>query len=220
MQGGSRLLRDFIRKNRQIYLFALFPLIWLAYFLSASRQCERMLMHCPLDGLIPFLPVFIIPYVLWYLYVPTALLLNCFSDPAYFKRQCVCFFGGAGVCLLVIMLFPTAVDFRPEINGGGIFSRMCGIIFSMDDAVCVFPSLHCYEALCAHLTAFASPGMRGKRRLRAASAVLVVLICLSTVFIKQHSVIDLAAGCAAAVIAALPLLLAKKKRGHHDNKTV
>ena len=102
----------------------------------------------------------------------------------------------------------------------GIFSRMCGIIFSMDDAVCVFPSLHCYEALCAHLTAFASPGMRGKRRLRAASAVLVVLICLSTVFIKQHSVIDLAAGCAAAVIAALPLLLAKKKRGHHDNKTV
>ena len=90
----------------------------------------------------------------------------------------------------------------------------------MYDAVCVFPSLHCYEALCAHLTAFASPGMRGKRRLRAASAVLVVLICLSTVFIKQHSVIDLAAGCAAAVIAALPLLLAKKKRGHHDNKTV
>ena len=163
------MLRDFIRKNRQIYLFALFPLIWLADFLSASRQCERMLMHCPLDDLIPFLPVFIIPYVLWYLYVPTALLLNCFSDPAYFKRQCACFFGGAGVCLLVIMLFPTAVDFRPEINGGGIFSRMCGIIFSMDDAVCVFPSLHCYEALCAHLTAFASPGMRGKRRLRAAS---------------------------------------------------
>lgn len=75
------MLRDFIRKNRQIYLFALFPLIWLAYFLPASRQCERTLMHCALDDLIPFLPVFIIPYVLWYLYVPTALLLNCFSDP-------------------------------------------------------------------------------------------------------------------------------------------
>ena len=128
MQGGSRLLRDFIRKNRQIYLFALFPLIWLAYFLSASRQCERMLMHCPLDGLIPFLPVFIIPYVLWYLYVPTALLLNCFSDPAYFKRQCVCFFGGAGVCLLVIMLFPTAVDFRPEITEAA-FSAVCAALY-------------------------------------------------------------------------------------------
>lgn len=55
---------------------------------------------------------------------------------------------------------------------------------------------------------------------RVASAAMAILICLSTVFIKQHSALDLAAGCAAALIAALPVMVLNRRRPKNDNKTV
>ena len=52
-----------------------------------------------------------------------------------------------------------------------------------------------------HLATFRVPPLRVRKRLRLASAVLVILICLSTLLIKQHSAADLIAGCALAVAA-------------------
>ena len=51
--------------------------------------------------------------------------------------------------------------------------------------------------------------------MRAASAVIAVLICLSTLFVKQHSVLDLVSGCllAGLVYAAVVYLKNRKMRG-------
>ena len=164
-----------------------------------------MMMHCALDDAIPFVPAFIIPYLMWYAYVPIMLAAVCFLDKKYFPRQCAAFFGGAWACIAVLIAFPTAVDFRPDAAGDGAF---------------LFPSLHCYEALCVHLTAFSCPRLKKMTAFRVASAAMTILICLSTVFIKQHSALDLAAGCAAALIAALPVMVLNRRRPKNDNKTV
>ena len=98
---------------------------------------------------------------------------------------------------------------------------LCRLIYANDAPVNVFPSLHCYEALVMHLATFRMPPLRARKRLRLASAVLVILICLSTLLVKQHSVADLIAGCTLAVVMYLLTACIFDKRGaRHDHTTV
>ena len=105
------------------------------------------------------------------------------------------------LCYVLFVLFPTTVDFRPADPGSGFFAFLCRIIYSADNPVNVFPSLHCYEAVVAHLTTFTRGPLRHNLPLRISSALLTVLICLSTVFVKQHSVLDMAAGTLLALLS-------------------
>ena len=85
----------------------------------------------------------------------------------------------------------------------------------------MFPSLHCYEALVLHLVTFRTPPLRAHKTLRLVSFVLVLLICLSTLLVKQHSAADLIAGCTLAVaVYSLTTYLFSKRRSHHDHTTV
>ena len=69
------------------------------------------------------------------------------------------------------------------------------MIYAADKPTNVCPSLHCYEALTIHIGMVQS-GLfkKGKRLFQTVSVLTLALICLSTVFIKQHSVVDVAAG--------------------------
>lgn len=221
MKKKIKMIRAFLRENKQICYFALFLTVWLGYFISSWHgESGRTLVHCALDDMIPFVPAFIIPYFAWYAYVPLMLAAVCFGDKKNFPLQCASFFGGAWVCIAVLVAFPTAVDFRPTAEGRGVLLWLCRFIYTADRPVNVFPSLHCYEALSVHLTTFSCTRFRGKTAWRVASAVLVVLICLSTVFVKQHSVIDIVGGCAAALISSLPMMVINARRRKNDNKTV
>ena len=85
----------------------------------------------------------------------------------------------------------------------------------------VFPSLHCFEAIAVHLAAFASGYGKSHRAFQVGSAIFVILICLSNVFIKQHSVLDVLGGAAVAcTMHALAGVILKKRRGSHDHPTL
>ena len=92
---------------------------------------------------------------------------------------------------------------------------LCRLIYANDQPYNVLPSLHCYEATAIHLASFGGAAGRRYTGLRAASAVIAVLICLSTLFVKQHSVLDLLSGCllAGLVYAAVVFLRNRKMRG-------
>lgn len=181
----------------------LFGLCAGSYFLLQFLPLEHHTVECALDRRIPFVPVFVVPYILWYVYVPLPLLYMSLTDKRRFARQAAALFPGILLCLGIFILWPSRVDLRPELSGeGGLFTALCRIIYAHDKPLNVFPSMHCFEALTVHLTTFS--GGLGKRHpaLRAGSGVLAALICLSTVFIKQHSVLDGLAGCALAVVCS------------------
>ena len=127
----------------------------------------------------------------------------------------------AFLCVAVFVLYPTRIDFRPAADGTGVFLALCRLIYAHDAPVNVFPSLHCYEALVLHLVTFRTPPLCARKALRLVSFVLVLLICLSTLFVKQHSAADLIAGCTLAVaVYSLTTYLFSKRRSHHDHTTV
>lgn len=212
----KREMKIRVKESKHVILFSLFILMEVLYFLTQFRDVEYNIIHLAIDDAIPFLPIFVIPYVIWYAYVPAGMLYNCFTDKREFCKQILTVVAGMAISIITFCLYPTAVDFRPTAEGDGLLLWTCRLLFSSDKPINVLPSMHCYEAVIIHLTAFRNENLRKNIPLRVGSAVLSVLICLSTVFIKQHSVADLVSGVTLAyilyfIVYILPDLIKKKR---------
>ncbi|MBP5303919.1 MAG: phosphatase PAP2 family protein [Clostridia bacterium] len=213
-------MKQLLKTHKSFLLFLLYIPVPLVYFLSQFFLQNHHIIHVAWDDSIPFLPVFIIPYCIWYLYVPMLMLWVYLKGQKDFPWLMITFFAGVYACLGIVLLFPSTITIRPEATGGGFFTAWCHWIFSMDHPVNVFPSMHCFEALAIHLLTFTFGPMKEKTTYRIVSAITVVLICLSTVFVKQHSVID---GIVAVVFAYMVVGISyaiRKRRSEHDNQTL
>ena len=171
----------------------------LAYFLLGHFRTPIYDVHCKIDDLIPFNKYFVIPYCLWYLYVGGTLLFLMLRSKKEFLQLTAFLFGGTTICILIFLFFPSSVSFRPEVTGNDIFSRVIAFLFTMDNPTNVCPSIHVYASLVAHIAIvksqvlFPKAAPAAKKTLHGLSLIFALLVCLSTVFLKQHSVIDTAA---------------------------
>lgn len=214
-------MRPWFQKYKHALFFLLFFVLSAFYFVSQHLGLRYHVVHFPLDDRLPFWPAFIVFYVLWYFYVPGCMLWACLCSKRVFFRQVAAVFSGAFLCAAIFVIYPTCIDFRPSADGNGFFLALCRLVYSKDAPVNVFPSLHCYEALAVHLATFRNPPLCKRKRLRMASCALVVLICLSTLLVKQHSVADLAAGCAlAGLMYSLTTCIFNRRSSDHDHTTV
>ena len=91
----------FLKRHKELLWFGLFAVVSAAYFSLQFLGLRHHLIHTPVDDVIPFVPAFIIPYVLWYFYVPGMMLFMCFKDREVFMRQVATLFTGAFICIAV-----------------------------------------------------------------------------------------------------------------------
>lgn len=160
MNFVKKFFRILWRDHRDGLWFLFFPVFGIYYFFIQHIGLEYRVIHVSLDDKIPFVPAFVIPYILWYLYIPATLCYVWLKDKRGFRKQLWCLYPGMILCYVLFVLFPTTVDFRPADPGSGFFAFLCRIIYSADNPVNVFPSLHCYEAVVAHLTTFTRGPLR------------------------------------------------------------
>ncbi|MBI4182156.1 MAG: phosphatase PAP2 family protein [Candidatus Aenigmarchaeota archaeon] len=143
------------------------------------------------DSLVPFLPIFVIPYAL---YVPLVLLpfLLLWKDDSY-PRMAAGMILCLGISLLVYLVFQTSV-LRPEVEVTDLWTWAVSLFYAGDRPLNVYPSLHVSMSLLATL-------FIAERRPRAGMllAPLTALVALSTVFIRQHAIVDVAGGIALAL---------------------
>ena len=211
LEDVLKKLIDLIKKNPQVYWFFGFLFVGSFYFLTQYLPVERHVIHLAIDDSIPFLPIFILPYYLWYIYVPLPMIFLCFKDRAAFRRGCITLFGGMFLSCIFFLIYPTSIDFRANAEGEGILLWLTRFIYSHDAPANVLPSLHCLEATAAHLAVFVGcPFYRRKIGWHIASLVGLILICLSTIFVKQHSAIDLVTGVLVPVVIFLAVMLAER----------
>lgn len=161
----------------------------------------------PLDEKIPLLTPFVIFYVL--AYVQWA--LNYILIGRDSKKMCYQFVFGdilsKVICLFFFILIPTTL-IRPEITGTDIFSQLVRFIYSVDAPVNLFPSIHCLESWCCIRAAFKMDLKTEKRTkyYRIATIIISLGVFASTLFIKQHVIVDIFGGIAAFEIG---MILAK-----------
>lgn len=168
---------------------------WVVYFLLYVIT-ERLIpvencyvVHSRLDDLIPFCEWFVIPYVGWYLLVAGSLLYFARYHVDSFKRLQVLIIITQAVAMTVYILFPNMQDLRPAVfPRENLLTDLVALLYTADTNTNVFPSLHV-----AYSIVIASVWLKEKEaswKTKTFVTVFVVLVCLSTAFIKQHSVLD------------------------------
>ena len=99
---------------------------------------------------------------------------------------------GFGAALVFCLLVPNGQDLRPEnFARDNVFTRLVGLMYRMDTNTNVFPSMHVIGSVAAAVAVCKSSGLR---RLRLPWIIIAAAVSISTVFIKQHSVLDIFGG--------------------------
>lgn len=144
-----------------------------------------------LDDVIPFCEVFVIPYFLWFAYVSAAVLYCFFKNKQEYIKTCVFLFTGMTVFLVVSTLWPNGHHLRPHgMPRDNIFTALVTHLYSIDTPTNLWPSIHVYNSIGAHLAVLHDQKLAENKAIRFGSLIVCVSIILSTVFIKQHSVFD------------------------------
>ncbi|MDP4095077.1 MAG: phosphatidic acid phosphatase [Bacillota bacterium] len=197
---------EFFKKYNHMFYAVAGWLIFIALFFSLKHLIKpRFFIHSKLDDQIPFVKEFFIVYCTWYLYLFVSLLYFGLRSKTDFTKLQAYLFTGMGICLLVFIVYPNAIDFRPVVQQTDLLSRMIAYMFSFDVSTMVTPSMHVFASVSVHLSLYTSRLTKNNKVLLIFSFILMSLICASTVFIKQHSVIDVFWGIVLALILYFPV---------------
>ncbi len=195
---------SFLDRYNHLKWLIVWPLFFIAFyavenFITADKY---YLMQCPIDNIIPFCEFFVVPYVIWYFYIAGMLIYLAFNNRELFvgMMKYIAFTSLAAIAIFI--LFPSCQNMRPaHFEANNIFTQTISQLYTIDTNTNVCPSLHVLFSV-----AVLSAALKLKKKSmlwKTAMTVLCVLICISTVFIKQHSVID--------VVVALLLCIAAER---------
>ncbi len=224
MQTNKTDLRNFrfSRLNTPEYSHLRLLLYWPVYgllFFFVERGYNPggyIVMHCALDDYIPFCEFFLIPYLFWFVYLAGSVAYTLFLDVDSFKKEMKFIMFTYSFTILVYFICPTCQHLRPaEFARDNILTRFIAGFYAFDTNTNVCPSLHVIGSFAALFGLWNAPRFQS-RPCRAANVIVCILICISTVFMKQHSVLD--------VLAALPVciigyILAFRVGGHSAVKS-
>lgn len=211
-------LKKLIKKYGHIWIMAYFA-IYLPWFLYLEKHVTTRyhVMHSVVDDWIPFNEYFIIPYFLWFAYIAAVILWFFFTNKEDYYRVCILLFTGMTLSLLICTLFPNGTDFRPYVDPEkNIFAKAVSLLYATDTCTNVFPSIHVYNSVAVHIGIIRSEQFKNNWIVRLISGVLMVSICMSTVFLKQHSIIDVA-GALLLCGAVYPLVYAPGAQRSREN---
>lgn len=179
---------------------------WLVYFalyfvtenLIPVSACH--VIHSAVDDIIPFNEYFLIFYCWWYVLIIISLGYFLFYDIRKFKELQVFIIITQAIAMLVYIIYPSVQLLRPAVLPHDNF--LCSVmsfIYMFDTPTGVCPSLHVAFSL-----GIATVWCRYRDASwwwKAFVVTSVVMICISVMFVKQHSFIDVVAAIPVGIIA-------------------
>lgn len=189
--------------------YASLPLLLTGMMQLLVYYGQRLLVHLlgfsyhdwsiALDARIPLIPVFSLVYFgsfLWWIFF---FLKICSDGETSCYRLIAADFVAKLICLAFFLCIPTTVQ-RPSITGTDIFSQLMRFLYWVDEPNNLFPSMHCMTAWLCFRPLFDCEHLEKKNRRLVVCGIGTLLICLSTLFTKQHVFVDVFGGIAAAEI--------------------
>ena len=121
-------------KTHRYCLAGLYMLVFLSGFflLELHEPSDVHIIHCAVDDLIPFNEWFVLPYFLWYAWVPVFMLYFMIKDREAYLRLCFVMFAGATFCLFVYLLAPNGLNLRQEITSQNFCAQIVRFLRSVD----------------------------------------------------------------------------------------
>ena len=188
-------MRTFYRKYKHLFPLAIFLIFYLTVFVYVeNRPAYHMhLLASRFDHLIPFCELFVVPYIMWFFYITFGVLF--FGIVEKDRDQCyqlsTNLMIGMALFLLISLIWPNGHTLRPAVlSRDNVFTRLVIMIYSSDTSTNVFPSIHVFNTIAMHTAVRHSTTLKKHPWAVRISGIIAVSIVLSTMFIKQHTVID------------------------------
>ena len=143
-----------------------------------------------IDEYIPFVPFFITFYILSYVQWVVGYIVLSHESREYCYKVVTADLIAKTVCFLFYVFYPTTMV-RPDVTGGGFFEFVTRIVYSVDPASNLFPSIHCLESWVVFRCALK---MKLPKWYKIAMGLFSLGVFASVVFVKQHVFIDIPAG--------------------------
>ncbi len=204
------------KKNAfQRYKYLLWLLYIPAYFISFFALEKRNdvafhYIHSSIDDSIPFCEYFIIPYYLWFAFIFVSVGLFIIFDFEGFKKLAWFLALGMTAFIIICYFWPNALQLRPstaDLAKDNICAKIVKYLYKTDTPTNVFPSIHVYNTLCVAIAILKSKLPKKHPLVTVFVVILSTLIIAATVFLKQHSIIDVIGAFGMALLFYLPIYL-------------
>lgn len=180
-------------KNKSFGIVCVYLLFYLFAFFALEQLPVRLtIIHCSFDEKIPFCEYFIIPYVLWFFYVGgTVLYFYLFQESSEeYGRLIGTLATGMTMFVIISFVWPNRHMLRPNLTGDSVFIEAVRLLYRIDTPTNIFPSIHVFNTMACYLAIRKHERCREKKWLMFSVGILSLSIILSTMFLKQHTVID------------------------------
>lgn len=184
----KKLLNKYSHAWVFLYAFIYFP--WF-HWLEENVTTGYSLVSSPLDSYIPFVEYFIVPYLLWFVYMAVTCLYFFFTNKEDFYKFTKTCIIGMTIFLIICTIFPNGLRLRPTVfPRDNIFTELVKFVYAVDTPTNVLPSLHVYNSVACHIAIMHNEKLSQNKLISKGSLFLSLSIVLSTMFLKQHSVVD------------------------------
>lgn len=198
---------DLIKKPFIIVVIML-TLQFSSYLIIKLFQSNYHLLATNFDSKIPFNEYFSIIYVSWYamlLFIP---LFIYTKNKTKFVKYIITYSTIILISLIIFVIYPTEV-LRPELTGNNILVKFTELLYLIDTpAINCLPSVHCAMSMLFILSTIKLENT--KIIIKILIFIEAILIMLSTLFIKQHILLDLVIGD--LITLAVFLAVSQEKR--------
>ena len=186
---------DFLNKKFIISIIALMLIQAIFYWGVKLLQVDYHYINAAIDSKIPFIPQFVFVYDMFY---PAVLLtmyyIYCKDRKNYYKGVIAGILGYL-VCDIIFICYPTIMN-RPVVDYNSLdwfTGLVLKITYAADTpALNCCPSIHCLFCYQAIFSLCISKKIKWKIKLPVSA--FLFLIVLTTMFVKQHVLIDVITG--------------------------
>lgn len=187
-----------LKRSKRLIPVALYGFFYMICFAWLEhRSVKYHLISSSLDDRIPFCEYFIVPYFLWFLYIAcTVLFFVYFNDDKTEYLNLLINLGlGMTLFLIVSYVYPNGLALRPQVfPRDNLFTDLVQHLYRIDTPTNVLPSIHVYNSIAAYCAINDCKKLQKYPWIRGLTLLLTILIVLSTMFLKQHSICDVATG--------------------------
>lgn len=181
-------MKPHLKKAPYLLFMLVIPILAKIYQLLNERPQKGVDISTPIDHAIPFLPIFIIPYILWYGYIFCYLVYFCFKDTTIYLKTLILIVAAEFICFIIFFFFQTTVP-RPTIVGNNLLTNLVQWIYTNDRPFNCFPSIHVLTTFAIMLASLLIRNMHLINNLFI--HITGGLIIISTLFVKQHVISDM-----------------------------
>jgi len=200
-------MKTLLKKYKHAWVFLYF-IIYLPWYFGLQYRSSVQFhdVYTGIDQALPFIAWFIYPYVYWFLFVAGTVAYLFFTHRDEFYRCVAYLFIGMTICLTIFTIYPTSFDHRPiQLSGSPLTQFLLQFIYTADKSQNVFPSIHVYNSIVCAVALIKCQDFQNKNWMKVLAIVSAVMITLSTMFIKQHSILDAVAASVLSIILYIPI---------------